>query len=266
MGSEHEVRALKRYDSSRTPDLAISDLANSRLEPAMGADATKDGPATKKRAIGGGSQPTANNKVLAPKTIQPTRPAPENTRSARDLPSLLSPTLPDWIEEEVAGANAPKSALAPLQTDQEFEKKVANTSIATGEPRRAAEPKIPAPQKIKRPGPAPENTDSSRDLPPLLSPTLPDWIEEEVTNRKAAGASAPKSTLAPLWTDQEFEKKATSTSVAIEKAPRATEQKYTPVEEPEVQRKPTRSKYNTAPKALKSNPFIKHLRRGGRFG
>lgn len=252
--------------SSRTPDLAIADLANSPLEPATGTDATKAGPATKKRAIGGGNQSTVNNQVLAPKIIQPTRPEPENTSSARDLPSLLSPTLPDWIEEEVAGSNVTKSVLAPLQTNQEFEKKVANTSIATGEPRRAAEPKIPAPQKNKRPGPAPENTGSSRDLPPLSSPALPDWIEEEVTNRKAAGVSAPKSTLAPLWTDQEFEKKASSTSVANEKAPRATEQKYTAIGEPEVQSKPARSKVNAAPKALQSNPFIKHLKRGRRFG
>lgn len=252
--------------SSRSPDLVIADLANSPLEPATGTDANKAGPATKKRAIGGGNQSTVNNQVLAPKIIQPTRPEPENTRSARDLPSLLSPTLPDWIEEEVAGANATKSVLAPLRTDLEFEKKVANTSITTGEPRRAAEPKIPAPQKNKRPGPAPENTSSSRDLPPLLSSTLPDWIEEEVTNQKAAGVSAPKSTLAPLWTDQEFEKKATSISVAIEKALRATEQKYTAVGEPEVQSKPARSKDNAVPKGLKSNLFIKHLKRGRRLG
>lgn len=252
--------------SSRTPDLAIADLANSSLEHATMTDATKDGPATNKRAVGEENQSTVNNQVLAPKVIQSTCPEPENTRSARELPSLLSPTLPHWIEEEVAGTNAPKSVLAPLRADQEFEKKVGNTSIATGEPRCAAEPKVADPSKNKRPSQPPENTGSSSDLPPLLSPTLPNWIEEKVTDRKAAGADTRKSTHAPQWTDQKFEKKATSTSVAIDKAPRAKEQKYTAVRDPEVQSKPARSKDNAARTALKSNPFINHLKRGRRFG
>lgn len=54
------------------------------------------------------------------------------------------------------------------------------------------------------------------DLPPLLSPTLPNWIEAEIRKRKTAGANAPKVTLAPLWTDQEFPKNAAGSSVSFQ--------------------------------------------------
>lgn len=266
---------------SKILDLATADLANSPLEAVTGTDATKAEPAIKKRAIGAGKQSAVDNegvsskpKILAPSITQPTRAAPENTGNARNLPPLLSPTLPDWVEEEIAkretaGATAPKGTLTPLWTDQEFQKKVASTPTAIREPQRAAEPKTHAahaPKKNQRLGPAPENTGSSRDLPPLLSPTLPGWIEEEVTKRKAAGATAPKSTLAPLWTDQEFEKKAASTSVAITKHRRSTKQKDTAVGESEAQSKPNQSKGNAAQKASKSNLFIEHLKRCKRFG
>lgn len=225
-------------------------------------ETSKAEPATKKRAVGEGKTLALDNqsissepKILAPKIIQPNRSAPRNISSARHLPPLLSPTLPDWVEEEVTkrraagtGAGASRSNLAPLWTDQEFGENVAIFG-----------PKIHAPKGIKRPCQAPENTGSARDLPPLLSPTLPDWIEAEVTKRKTAGA---KSTLTPLWTDQEF---AATTSIAIKKHQRATKQKKTVVDELGAQSKSNRSRISAAPKASKSNLFIKFLKRDKRF-
>lgn len=244
-----------------------------------GTETSKAEPATKKRAIGEGKQLAVDNqsissepKILAPKKIQPNRSAPKIIGSARPLPPLLSPTLPDWVEEEVikqqaagAGTGAPRSNLAPLWTDQEFGENVESTSVAIGEPPRAFGPEIHASKRIQRPHQAPENTGSARDLPPLLSPTLPDWIEAEVTKRIIAGANNPTSTLAPLWTDQEFAKNGASTSIAIKKHQRATKQKDKAVDESGAQSKSNRSRISASPKASKSNLYIEFLRRDKRF-
>lgn len=245
-----------------------------------GTETSKAEPATKKRAIREGKQLAVDNqsissepKIVAPKKIQPNRSAPKNIGSARPLPPLLSPTLPDWVEEEVtkqqaagAGTGAPRSKLAPLWTDQEFGEILGSTSVAIGDPPRAFAPEIHASKRIQRSLQAPENSGSVRDLPPLLSPTLPDWLEAEVTKRKIAGANNPKSTLAPLWTDQEFAKNAASTSIAIKKQQSATKQKDTAVDESGAQSKSNRSRISAAPKASKSNLYIDFLRRGKRFG
>lgn len=238
-------------------------------------------PATKKRAIREGKRLAVDNqsissepKTLAPKKIQPNRSAPKNIGSVRPLPPLLSPILPDWVEEEVtkeqaagAGAGAPRSNLAPLWTDQEFGENVGNTSVPIAQSRRAFSPEIHASKRIQRPPQAPENTGSARDLPPLLSPILPDWIEAEVTKRTIAGANNPTSTLAPLWTDQEFAKDdAADTSIAMKKRQRAIKQKDTAVDESGAQKKNNRSRISAAAKASKSNPYIEFLRRDRRFG
>lgn len=231
-------------------------------------------PATKKRAIREGKRLAVDNhsissepKILAPKKIQPNGSAPKNIGSVRPLPPLLSPILPDWVEEEVtkqqaagAGAGAPRSNLAPLWTDQEFGENVVNTSVPIGQSRRAFSPEIHASKRIQRPPQA-------RDLPPLLSPILPDWIEAEVTKRTIASANNPTSTLAPLWTDQEFAKDdAADTSIAMKKRQRAIKQKDTAVDESGAQRKNNRSRISAAAKASKSNPYIEFLRRDRRFG
>lgn len=255
----------------------------------MGTETSIAEPATKKRAIGEGERLAVDNqsissepKILAPKETQPNRSAPKNIGSFRPLPPLLSPTLPDWVEEEVTrqqaagtGIGAPRINLAPLWTDQEFGENVGNTSSLTiGEPPRAFGPAIHASSKrIQRPRQAPpENTSSARDLPPLLSPILPDWIEAEVTKRKFSGANNnPTSTLAPLWTDQEFAKDdaAAGTSIAMRKRQRGAtyKQKDTAaVDKSGAQRsKKNRSRSSAAPKASKSNPYIEFLRRDKRF-
>lgn len=255
----------------------------------MGTETSIAEPATKKRAIGEGKRLAVDNqstssepKILAPKEIQPNRSAPKNIGSVRPLPPLLFPTLPDWAEAEVTrqhaastGIGPPRSNLAPLWTDQEFGENVGNTSLAIGEPRRAFGPAIHASSKrIQRPRQAPpENTSSARDLPPLLSPILPDWIEAEVTKRKIAGANNnnPTSTLAPLWTDQEFAKDdaAAGNSIAMKKRQRGAiyKQKGTAaVDESGAQRsKKNRSRISAAPKAPKPNPYIEFLRRDKRF-
>lgn len=244
-----------------------------------GTETSKAEPATKKRAIGEGKQLAVDNqiissesKILAPQKIQPNRSASKNIGSARPLPPLLSPTLADWVEEEVtkqkaagAGTGASRSNLALLWTDQEFGENVGSTSVAIGEPPRAFGPKIHAPKRIQRPHQAPENKGSARDLPPLLSPTLPDWIEAEVTKRKIAGANNPTSTLAPLWTDQEFAKNGANTSIAIKKHQRTTKQKDTAVDRSGAQSKSNRSRISAAPKAAKSNLYIEFLKRDKRF-
>lgn len=244
-----------------------------------GTETSKAEPATKKRAIGEGKQLAVDNqsissepRILTPKKIQPNRSAPKIIGSARPLPPLLSPTLPDWVEEEVikrqaagAGTGAPRSNLAPLWTDQEFGENVESTSVAIGEPPRACGPEIHASKRIQGPHQATGNTGSARDLPPLLSPTLPDWIEVEVTKRKIAGANNPTSTLAPLWTDQEFAKNGASTSIAIKKHQRATKQKDKAADESGAQSKSNRSRISAAAKASKSNLYIEFLRRDKRF-
>lgn len=231
-------------------------------------------PATKKRAIREGKGLAVDNqsitsepKILAPKEVQPNRSAPRHIGSVRPLPPLLSATLPDWVEEEVtkqqaagAGAGAPRSNLAPLWTDQEFGENVGSTSVAIGESPRAFGPEIHASKRMHRPRQAPENTGGARDLPPLLSPILPDWIEAEVTKRKIAGANNLTSTLAPVWTDQEFAKDAAGTSMAMKKRQSACKQN-----ESGAQSKKNRSRISTAPKASKSNLYIEYLRRDKRF-
>lgn len=136
-----------------------------------------------------------------------------------------------------------------------------------GEPPRAFGPGTHASKRFQRPIQAPENTVSARrDLPPLLSPTLPDWIEVEVTKRKIAGAKNPTSTLAPQWTDQEFEKNAAaSTSIAGKKRQGATKQKDTAADKSGAQSKSNQSRSSAAPKASKRNLYIEYLRRNKRF-
>ena len=277
--------------SSWIPDLTITDRPNSPLEDVTGTETSLAEPANKKCAIGERKKIAVDNqttsserKILAPKKTQLNRSAPKNIGSVRPLPPLLSPTLPDWVEKEVtkqqasgtgtgagAGAGAPRSNLAPLWTDQEFGENVKNTSLAIGEPPRAFGPGIHAPKRFQRlrQAEAAENTVSARDLPPLLSPNLPDWIEAEVTKRNIAGAKNATSTLAPLWTDQEFERKnATSkvTSVAGKRRQGGTKQKDTAVDESGAQSKsPNRSRTSAVPKASNSNLYIEYLRRGKRF-
>lgn len=255
----------------------------------MGTQTSTAEPANKKRAIGERKKIAVDNqtiyserKILAPKKTQLNRSAPKNIGSVRPLPPLLSPTLPDWVEKEVtkqqasgtgagAGAGAPRSKLAPLWPDQEFGENAKSTSVTIGEPPRAFGPGIHASGRFQRlrQTEVAENTVSARDLPTLLSPNLPDWIEAEVTKRKIAGAKNARSTLAPLWTDQEFEKKnATNkvTSVAGKKRQGGTKQKDTAVDELGAQSKsPNRSRTSAIPKASNSNLYIEYLRRSKRF-